>query len=579
MDLVGGVDHRAVHHNGDGGFARRLRDLLPIGVPAQMFGLGILAAEVGLEGIGAAHSPLALAGDVDGRSAKHRRDIQILLEIGIGAGLAGEAVAPLDEDIAVRRDSRHRDGLAGVGDSIGHRVVAGIAAHAQGAAAVLVHMVVGLELLALAGAGALTAARAFGAAGAFAQAPAGACSLRTGRGHCGAGVGDILHRAGGDVVGVRAAVIGLTGVGADIIQHSFETDALEMDVAVGIIVRDAVAVAAFESLGRVKETDSQLLAHIQKSHIEVVDLGLVHVGIVGVIDRDRRHGVHDDVGIGVALLDGLNQRRIVGDEVRDFHAGVVGAEGHDHPAGLHHGHSLRDGVVVRIFLKGNDALVERRLRTDALLRAELLQRDEAVVVEADGIGVAQEEGVVQVIRTGVGGLRQQGGRGVVDLVMARQVFARSGVCRRLRDRGRGGVAAFFQERGRDAEGQQHGQNTENADQNGPLLHESQIFFFRLHFSTHKHDSSRSGMGKLVHRAEDPFRQLLAVCGHKDRCKGRDLLPAAVTVQHRGGVQPAVPCALHIVAAVADHQNPLALHDRLVEDMTDDVRLVVTALVH
>ena len=230
VDLIGSIDHRAVHHHSDGGFARSLRDLLPIGVPAQMFGLGILAAEVGLEGIGAAHSPLALAGDVDGRSAKHRRDIQILLEIGIGTGLAGEAVAPLDEDITIRRDSRHRDGLAGVGDSIGHGVIAGIVAHAQGAAAVLVHMVVGLELLALAGAGALAAARASGAAGAFAQALAGACGLRTGCSHCGAGVGNILHRAGGDVIGVRAAVIGLTGVSADIIQHSFEADALEVDV-------------------------------------------------------------------------------------------------------------------------------------------------------------------------------------------------------------------------------------------------------------------------------------------------------------------------------------------------------------
>ncbi len=53
--------------------------------------------------------------------------------------------------------------------------------------------------------------------------------------------------------------------------------------------------------------------------MKVVDLGLIHVGVVGVVSRDRRHRVDDDVGVGVALLDGLDEGRVVGDEVRDFH--------------------------------------------------------------------------------------------------------------------------------------------------------------------------------------------------------------------------------------------------------------------
>ena len=142
-----------------------------------------------------------------------------------------------------------------------------------------------------------------------------------------------------------------------------------MDVAVGVVVRDAVAVAALEGLGGVEEADAQLLAHVQKGHVEVVNFGLVHVGVVGVVDRDRRHCVDDDVGVGVALLDGLDEGRVVGDEVSDFHPGVVGAEGHDHTARLHHGHCLRDGIMVGILLKGNDALVERYLGTDALFGA------------------------------------------------------------------------------------------------------------------------------------------------------------------------------------------------------------------
>ena len=492
MDLIRSVGHGAVHHHSDAGLAGGLRDLLTVGVPAQVLGLGVLAAQGSLEGVGAAHSALALAGDVDGGRAEDCRDVQILLEVGVGAGLAGEAVAPLDEDMALRRDSGHGDGFIGVGDGVGHRAVAGVIADAQSAAAVLVHTVAGLVLFVLTGA---LARRALRAAGALGLTLAGADSLRAGSGHGGAGVGDILHGAGGDVVGVGAAVLGLQSVGAEIVQHCLEAGALEVDVAAGVVVRDAVAVAALEGLGRVEEADAQLLAQIQKGHVEVVDLGLVHVGVVGVVSRDRRHRVNDDVGVGIALLDGLDEGRVVGDEVRDFHPGVVGAEGHDHTAGLHHGHRLRDGVVVGVLLKGNDALAERDLGADALFGAELLQGDEAVVIEADGVGIAQKKGVVQIVRAGVGGLRQQSGGGVVDLVVARQVFAGGGVCHRLRDGGGRLLAALFEEDGGDAEGQQHRQHAEDADQNGPMLHGSHGFVLLLFFSTHRFSPSRFRNGK------------------------------------------------------------------------------------
>ena len=492
MDLIRSVDHGAVHHHSDAGLAGGLGDLLTVGVPAEVLGLGVLAAQSRLEGVGAAHSALALAGDVDRGRAEDCRDVQILLEVGVGAGLAGEAVAPLDEDVALRRDSGHGDGLVGVGDGVGHGAVAGVIADAQGAAAVLIDAVAGLELLALAGA---LAGRALRAAGALGLTLAGTDSLRAGSGHGGAGVGDILHGAGGDAVGVGAAVLGLQGVGAEIVQHCLEAGALEVDVAAGVVVRDAVAVAALEGLGGVEEADAQLLAHLQKGHVEVVNFGLIHVGVVGVVDRDRRHRVDDDVGVRVALLDGLNEGRVVGDEVSDFHAGVVGAEGHDHPAGLHLSHRLRDGVVVGVLLKGNDALAERGLSADALFGAELLQGDEAVVVEADSVGIAQKEGVVQIVRASVGGLRQQSGGGVVDLVVARQVFAGGGVCHGLRDGGSRLLAALFEKGGGDAEGQQHRQHAEDADQNGPMLHGSHGFVLLLSFSTHRFNPSRFRNGK------------------------------------------------------------------------------------
>ena len=146
-----------------------------------------------------------------------------------------------------------------------------------------------------------------------------------------------------------------------------------MDVALGVIIGVAVAIGPLEGLGRVQKLHTQLLAHVQQRHIEVIDLFLIHVGVVGVVFRDGRHRVHNDVGIGVACLDGLHQRGVVGNEILHRHAGVVGAEGHHHPAGLHHGHGLSDGVMAAVLLKGHDALVQCRLRADALFCAELLQ--------------------------------------------------------------------------------------------------------------------------------------------------------------------------------------------------------------
>ncbi len=91
-----------------------------------------------------------------------------------------------------------------------------------------------------------------------------------------------------------------------------------MDVAALVVIVVAVAVGVLQRFGRVEELDAQLLAHGQQRHIEVVDPGLVHVGVVGVVGRDRRHRVDDDIGIGIAGLNGLYQRGVVADKVLGF---------------------------------------------------------------------------------------------------------------------------------------------------------------------------------------------------------------------------------------------------------------------
>ena len=161
-------------------------------------------------------------------------------------------------------------------------------------------------------------------------------------------------------------------MGAQIAQHGLQAHGLQVDIAGLVVILAAIAVGILQRFGAVEELQAHLLAHGQQGHVEVVDLGLVHVGVVCVVCRHRRHRVHDDVGVGVAFLNGLHQRGVVLDELVHAHAGIIGAQHDDHAAGLHFGHSLRDGVGAAVLFKGNDALVQGGMGANALLGAELL---------------------------------------------------------------------------------------------------------------------------------------------------------------------------------------------------------------
>ena len=147
-----------------------------------------------------------------------------------------------------------------------------------------------------------------------------------------------------------------------------------MDVPVDIIIAQSkTAGGILEHLGAVEELDPQVLAHGQQGHVEVVDLFLGGGGVVGVILGHRRDGVDNDVGVGIAGLDLLDQLGVIADEGLDLHPVVVGAQGDDHPAGLHHGHRLRHGITLIGALEGDQLLRNGALDADALLGAELLQ--------------------------------------------------------------------------------------------------------------------------------------------------------------------------------------------------------------
>ena len=200
VHLKGRIEHGGVDLHLDGGLARRLRHFRTVGVPADAVGSEVLAAQLCGKGVGIAQHGLAGAADMHGSRCKHGGHVHVLLEVRIGAGLLGHAVAPLDEHIARCRDRRDADRLACT-DAVGQCGLAVVIAGAQGTTAGLIHAVGCLIL-----GGVLLH---FGRRGGH---------LTAGRSHSRTGVGHIFGAAG-DVVGVRAAVLGLIGVGAQILQQ------------------------------------------------------------------------------------------------------------------------------------------------------------------------------------------------------------------------------------------------------------------------------------------------------------------------------------------------------------------------
>ena len=69
------------------------------------------------------------------------------------------------------------------------------------------------------------------------------------------------------------AVIGGVGVGAQIAQRCLEARTLQVDVAVCVVVRLAVAILPLEDLGGVQKLEAQLLAQVEQCHVHIVDPG------------------------------------------------------------------------------------------------------------------------------------------------------------------------------------------------------------------------------------------------------------------------------------------------------------------
>ena len=144
--------------------------------------------------------------------------------------------------------------------------------------------------------------------------------------------------------------------------------------------------------------------------------------------------------------------------------------------------------MVGILLKGNDALVQGGMGANALLGTELLQGDQAVVIQTHGVGVSQKQGAVQIFRARIRCFSQQRAGGVIDLIVIGKIcaFAVPGGVRRHRVCGYTGrfrLSPFEQGQG-DAYGQQSRQCADHTDQNGLPLQRCHRLFIRLILMIH-----------------------------------------------------------------------------------------------
>lgn len=170
----------------------------------------------------------------------------------------------------LRRGGRDSQRLGCICDAVCQAGLAALVPTAQGAAAALFHLITGLKL----DAGSLRAADAFYSRRKKRVFPSwGACTAEL-------GLDKTFQRTGGNIIGVRAAILGLVGVGAQIVQRGLETGALEVDITIRVVIRLTVAIFSFEDLSRIQKFDPQLFTHVEQCHIKIIDLGLIHVGVI-----------------------------------------------------------------------------------------------------------------------------------------------------------------------------------------------------------------------------------------------------------------------------------------------------------
>ena len=161
-------------------------------------------------------------------------------------------------------------------------------------------------------------------------------------------------RVRGDGGQRRAAVLGLVGVRAHIVDQRFGALLIQMQAVLDHIRSSGKARGGvLQGLAAVQEPVAVLLGKVRQSFVEFVD-GLLRGGRARARLRHGRYGVDDDVRVGPFLFDGLQSAAVLVFECVRSGIGVVGAVCDDDAPGLHHGDGL--GVLVTCWMPMPTAL-------------------------------------------------------------------------------------------------------------------------------------------------------------------------------------------------------------------------------
>ena len=149
-------------------------------------------------------------------------------------------------------------------------------------------------------------------------------------------------RVRGDGGQRRAAVLGLVGVRAHIVDQRFGALLIQMQAVLDHIRSSGKARGGvLQGLAAVQEPVAVLLGKVRQSFVEFVD-GLLRGGRARARLRHGRYGVDDDIRVGPFLFDGLQSTAVLVFECVRSGIGVVGAVCDDDAPGLHHGDGLGD---------------------------------------------------------------------------------------------------------------------------------------------------------------------------------------------------------------------------------------------
>ena len=213
---------------------------------------------------------------------------------------------------------------------------------------------------------------------------------------------------GGHVGHFGPGVFRLMSMGANVLHQRVHAGLAEVHTVADHVSAFSVAGRRiFQRLAGVEEGVSLFPGQFQQRLVEAVDGLHADVGVIPLFCH-RGNSIDDDVRIGIGLVDGIQRLFILlGEHIRGP-AGVVGAESDDDALRLQHFHCFgnqHQRRIARELLGGGAGHI---LNAHAGHAQVVLPGGSAVNHHALGVGIADEQGVVNVGLSRVLGFGQNG---------------------------------------------------------------------------------------------------------------------------------------------------------------------------